>query len=276
MKVILSRKGFDSSNGGIVSPIFEDGTLVSFPIPSDDKDAFSDLQYEGTSYSDILLDLHYKGKSHCHVDPDLDQNRRKTKVDGWMPAFGQINQSAIYLKNNGIREGDLFLFFGNFHCVRNKGGHFEYIKKTGDFYKDKDLQVIWGYLQVGEIIDDPIEQGRLWWHPHSSENRKNNRTNIIFRASERLSLDESKPGAGLLSFRPERVLTAENCNKATWKKNPVYDVKNIVGNRKNSSKDPDRAIYYAGIWQELCLAESEECTKWARSLIVNENGTGRA
>ena len=47
------------------------------------------------------------------------------------------------------------------------------------------------------------------------------------------------------------------------------DVKNIVGNRKNSSKDPDRAIYYAGIWQELCLAESEECTKWARSLIVD-------
>jgi hypothetical protein len=108
MKVILSRKGFDSSNGGIVSPIFEDGTLISFPIPSDDKDTFSDLQYEGISYSDILLDLHYRGKSHCHVDPDLDQNKRKTKVDGWVPAFGQINQSAVYLKNNGIREGDLY------------------------------------------------------------------------------------------------------------------------------------------------------------------------
>ena len=106
MRVILSRKGFDSSNGGIVSPIFEDGTLVSFPIPSDDKDSFSDLQYEGVLYSDILLDLHYRGKDHCHVDPDLDQNRRKAKVDGWVPAFGQINQSAVYLKNNGIREGE--------------------------------------------------------------------------------------------------------------------------------------------------------------------------
>ena len=38
MKIILSRKGFDSANGGIVSPIMEDGTLVSFPIPSKDKD----------------------------------------------------------------------------------------------------------------------------------------------------------------------------------------------------------------------------------------------
>ena len=32
MKVILSRKGFDSANGGILSPIFEDGTMLSFPI----------------------------------------------------------------------------------------------------------------------------------------------------------------------------------------------------------------------------------------------------
>ena len=36
MKVVLSRKGFDSANGGIMSPIFEDGTMVSFPIPSKD------------------------------------------------------------------------------------------------------------------------------------------------------------------------------------------------------------------------------------------------
>ena len=43
MKIILSRKGFDSANGGIVSPIFEDGTMVSFPIPSDDEDTYDSL-----------------------------------------------------------------------------------------------------------------------------------------------------------------------------------------------------------------------------------------
>ena len=32
-------------NAGIVSPIMEDGTLVSFPIPSRDKDKFEDLFY---------------------------------------------------------------------------------------------------------------------------------------------------------------------------------------------------------------------------------------
>ena len=43
MKIILSRNGFDSANGGIVSPIMEDKTLVEFPIPSNDKDNFEDL-----------------------------------------------------------------------------------------------------------------------------------------------------------------------------------------------------------------------------------------
>ena len=129
MKVILSRKGFDSSNGGIVSPIFEDGTMVSFPIPSDDKDCFCDLHHEGISYSDILSDLGYKGKENCHVDPDLDQSRRITPIDKWMPAFGQIDASASYLKNIGIEEGDLFLFFGNFHHVVKPDGHFRYVKK---------------------------------------------------------------------------------------------------------------------------------------------------
>ena len=68
MKVILSRKGFDSSFGGYPSPILPDGTLISLPIPSmkyssslypkdktpkwktrDNKD------YYPLTYSDLLL-----------------------------------------------------------------------------------------------------------------------------------------------------------------------------------------------------------------------------
>ena len=122
MKIILSRKGFDSANGGIVSPIMEDGTLISFPIPSDDKDNFEDLIYRGQSYAKILQDLNYKEhpKYHnCHLDPDLTMDRRKDKIDGWCPIFGQVNSSAVYLlKNVDVEVGDLFLFFGNYHKVR--------------------------------------------------------------------------------------------------------------------------------------------------------------
>lgn len=268
MKVILSRKGFDSSNGGIVSPIFEDGTMVSFPIPSFDKDKFSDLHYNGVLYSDILTDLNYKGGEFCHVDPDLDIERRIKKIENWIPAFGQIDSSASYLKNIGIQNGDLFLFFGNFHFVKNEKGHYKYIRKSGDFYKDNDLQVIWGYLQVGEIIENPVEQEKLWWHPHSSIERRNNKTNIIITATKTLSFDNSKLGAGLLKYDVKRVLTLENSNKATWKYNTVYDLEHILSNRRNSAKNTDEGIYYAGIWQELGLAESDECSDWAKSIVL--------
>ncbi|MCR5746433.1 MAG: hypothetical protein K6G03_01885, partial [Lachnospiraceae bacterium] len=261
MKVILSRKGFDSSNGGIVSPIFEDGTMISMPIPSDDKDKFRDLNYKGTSYADILYDLGYKGVETCHLDPDLDSDRRIKPVNGWRAAFGQINSAASYLKNVGLSKGDIFLFFGNFHQVEYVSGHYKYVKKTGDFYKDKDLQVIWGYLQIGDIIDDNEVQKEFWWHPHSSEKRRNNKTNVIFTASERLSLDKSRPGYGILPFDKKRVLTGENCNKATWKMNEVYDPDHILCNRKNSARNPDNGIYYADIWQQIALCESKECIK---------------
>lgn len=268
MKIILSRKGFDSSNGGIVSPIMEDGTLISFPIPSDDKDKFDELIYNEHSYCKILSDLKYKGSATCHLDPDLTIGRRKIFIKNWVPIFGQINSSAVYLTNNvGVEVGDIFLFFGNFHKVKCVDGKYKYVKKTGDFYSDCDLQIVWGYMQVGEIITDPEKQKQYIWHPHSIEKRTNEKTNIMFLASEKLSFNESMPGAGVLNYRIDRVLTALNCTKATWNKREIYDVNNIVGNRKNSSKNVN-GIYYAGIWQELGLVESAECEEWAKSIIL--------
>ena len=270
MKVILSRKGFDTKNGGIPSPFFEDGTMISFPIPSTDEYTYQDFVYDGMEYAKILKDLHYKGNPNCHPDPDLDQSRRKSKCDGWVPAFGQINASATYLKNIGVEVGDLFLFFGNFHCVTNDNGTIKYIRNSGDFYKDNDIQVIWGYLQVGEILDSAELQRKLIWHPHSYERRTSSSTNLIFKAADTLSFDPSKPGAGLLSFDEKRVLTLYGCSKATWKWNEVYDPEHIYSKRKNSANDPRNGIYYSGVWQELGLKESDKCTEWAKAIISDK------
>ena len=102
MKIILSRKGFDSANGGIVSPIMEDGTLISFPIPSDDRDNFEDLIYGGQPYTKILQDLKYKKhpKYHnCHLDPDLTIDRRKTRLmDGVRFLDKSIHRQSIFWK----------------------------------------------------------------------------------------------------------------------------------------------------------------------------------
>ena len=272
MKVILSRKGFDSANGGIVSPIMEDGTLLTFPIPadSDDRDSFKDLMYCDRSYCEILADLKYKEDPtypNCHLDPDLSMDRRKQAIDDWRPIFGQVSSSALYLENSVlVKPGDLFLFFGNYHKVKYCDGKYEYVKRTGDFYSDNDLQVIWGYLQVGEIIRDPEAQRKYYWHPHAGDWYTKQTSNTMFLATERLTFNEELPGAGLLSYREDRVLTAPNCNKATWVKRSVYDVDSVIGNRKNSSKNPN-GIYYAGIWQELGLKETANSEEWAKSLI---------
>lgn len=39
MKIILSRKGFDSAAGGYTSPLFiNEGKLLSLPIPEDNEE----------------------------------------------------------------------------------------------------------------------------------------------------------------------------------------------------------------------------------------------
>ncbi len=135
MKIILSRKGFDSSNGGCPSPIMPDGTLLSMPIPSYDDDSFYDISWKGTTYADILEQICPKKTYYnCHIDPDI-RNNRIEKVQGWRPAFGQTGSAQGILSNAGVEPGDLFLFFGWFRQVEHtdKGYRFA-AKNQNDFY----------------------------------------------------------------------------------------------------------------------------------------------
>ena len=54
MKVVFSRKGFDSQYGGMPSPILSDGTLLSLPIPSkEDNTKYAGLTWNGKSYYEL-------------------------------------------------------------------------------------------------------------------------------------------------------------------------------------------------------------------------------
>ena len=59
--------------------------------------------------------------------------------------FGQGNQSASHLLNQGVKEGDLFLFFGWFRRLREDDGRLRFGTKS------EDAHIIFGWLQVGEI-----------------------------------------------------------------------------------------------------------------------------
>lgn len=110
MKVILSRKGFDSHYGKQASPILPDGTLLSFPIPSDDELTYSSVTWNEASIYGIIHLLNPKSaisaQSHCHLDPDL-RKESIPRLPGWVPAFGQTGSSLTELRDYEISTGIL-------------------------------------------------------------------------------------------------------------------------------------------------------------------------
>ena len=89
MKIIFSRKGYDSALGGIPSPIFPDRTLCSLPIPSEQSPCLGRVRFGATNLGRVVEQL--KGrygieKSGVHLDPDLDKDA-VPRMSGWLPCF---------------------------------------------------------------------------------------------------------------------------------------------------------------------------------------------
>ena len=151
-KLILSRKGFDTtSNGGRgPSPIFpDDDTMFSLPIPEDKEGSrevdLSTCDYETTyehlwhgdlNIGEVLEDLtrrkaEGKGKIkrtyRPHFDPDIDRDTLCHRPKEWRGLLGQAGGPQGQLSGN-VNEGDLFLFFGIYQRI------------------DKDREQRWHYL----------------------------------------------------------------------------------------------------------------------------------
>ena len=148
MKIIFSRKGFDSSAGGVPSPII-DGVPVSLPIPTSHRSK--------TTYDDLglgeVVEIATKGRisanNLCHHDPMFENGRC---------AFGQTAAAQGHLANHDIGVGDIFLFFGLFAGLDGSDRHHR----------------LFGYLQVEELMplganpgvaDQP--DGFSLRHPHT-------------------------------------------------------------------------------------------------------------
>jgi hypothetical protein len=234
MKLILSRKGFDSSAGGVASPIFPDGAMYSLPISADGaRTAYGSIAKgctaEGTDVGAVVEQLtrgRVRRAELAHFDPDLDAGALP-RLPGWRPAFGQTASARRHLDGCGVGVGDVFLFFGWFRQVARDGrGPWAYAR-TG-----RDLHVIFGWLQVGEVIPvEAIGVNRVltkhpWLrdHPHMHFSREDLRKdNVVYVASERLMLpgvgDTGLPGGGEVKrFREELALTDAGSNlRGVWR-----------------------------------------------------------
>ncbi|MCB0173539.1 MAG: hypothetical protein KDJ97_23665 [Anaerolineae bacterium] len=221
MKIIFSRKGFDSSSGGVPSPIFPDGKLLSLPIPDKNSPiAYKDIAWEDYNVGEIVESL-TKGKIppyyRAHLDPDINETSIR-RSNEWRPLFGQIGPSQGHLRNQGVSPGDLFLFFGLFQEV------LEDIGKLKRNPESSPKHILWGWFQIESSLRvDEIDRTQFEWamyHPHF--HGKRHKSNTIYLAKKTLDIPglngSTLAGAGTFSqFSDKLQLTTPNSSVSTWK-----------------------------------------------------------
>ncbi len=230
MKIVLSRKGFDSQYGGVPSPIFPDGTALSFPIPARHAPTeFRNLRWGNGSLGPIVEHL-TKGRvrevDRCHLDPDL-RIDALPRPPGWRPAFGQVGIAQSHLAREGVGAGDLFLFFGWFRPAESVGaGEWRYVQHAPSVHR------LFGWLQVSDVVTvgNDIQSARAAYpwlsaHPHLN-GRSWPPNNAIYIATRTLTIAGPEirvSGGGLFQHADDRLtLTAPGAAKRSQWRLPVW------------------------------------------------------
>jgi len=287
VKVILSRKGFDSGYGGWASPILPDGRMLSLPIPSSDGVVSYDQLSAGDaiSYLDIMHDLRRGAGdrfvlSHktwqprgreimAHLDPDLVASVT-ARLPGWRGIFGQSNAASSHLLKHNVGVGDLFLFFGRFRHAAPVDGHLSSVREY-------DMHAIWGYMLVGEILEGSHKTHFPDWavrHPHTQEcflDSPAHTHNQIFIAAPTIS-GTSIPGWGrffwdnrLRLTRPESPALCDWCLPRCFC--DVNDMTYHLGGKSRYGWHGD-TFWAAQKGQEFVIPEGHPAVEeWAMELV---------
>lgn len=215
MRVIFSRKGFDSATGGGPSPLLS-GRPCSLPIPTrmPTVTRYRDLHDDAARNVAALTRGRIRADDTCHLDPDLDP-AALSRRPGWRGALGQVGAAQSHLHNQAVAVGDLFLFWGLFQS--NTGA------PDWRFTGPREHRVF-GWLQVGEIWTvgndpAPVLAAHPWLHAHPHAQAGNwSASNAIYIATNELALKGQStdlPGWGLL--RTGYRLTAPESDKpSVW------------------------------------------------------------
>ena len=259
-KIILSRKGFDSSNGGMPSPILPDGTLLSLPIPfTEETQLYDELFYKDQSYKDIILELNPRFRDQrCHLDPDIYKNIVKVRDKEWNACFGQSHAAQTHLENSGVDVGDIFLFFGWYKQTEFVNNKLKFVRGA------PDLQVIFGYLEVGEKCTSDKDIDKLVWHPHSKGPSRFYRPNAIYTATKFL-MNTNLPGYGTFKISKDLILTKEGLSRAKWNLPNVFRGKPMTYHSDKSQKED--YFQSAMIGQEFVVESDSEITSWVLDII---------
>lgn len=283
MKIILSRKGFDSSiqGGGNSSVIYED-QFYPIPIPEAETSIrYADLEFQDTTYLRLMKDLKISQFTECHFDPFLSEKYLPPALSNWKKSLGQSGTALTVLENSDIGVGDLFIFFGWFKKVEKKKGKYSFTKMEN--YTRKGIHVIYGYLQVGEepvYLKDSEKVPPTWieTHPHYKFRDDYAQNNAIYIARDTFSENEKKPGAGIFHFNDELILTEPNSNRSKWLLPDCFhpdngvEIKYLKRDRWEKVSDSKTRVNANFRGQELVVLEdpNNDIKDWAIDLI-NQN-----
>ncbi|TMW71257.1 hypothetical protein [Alteribacter natronophilus] len=279
-KLILSRKGFDSSAGHGYSPYDpETGRYIVLPIPETAErgggPGYRDLELEPGYLSNIKAknlhelinhkSLNYSSKTKAvvnkhpaHYDPVTGRPPWHTNGPSY-GAFGQSDAAAGHLRNHGVGEGSVFLFFSRF-------------KPVSDRLHPLDLRMAWtdgayflyGWLKVGKVYtaanQDELPGEIRRQHPHGSPEDFDNRSNnIIFTAADRLFDDCDIPGTGVFPKLTDDLLLSspEHRNKPTvWKLPSFFQEEKYCPTYLNAPRTLKDRWFHCGEDSGLCYVQS--------------------
>ena len=286
MKVILSRKGFDSSWGGFPSIILPGGQMISFPIPVKKPEigiGAKDIHYidEGKTLANYLEDLKIPlQEDGYHVDPEVQNikiDNQKSFIERGYGTLGQCSAAASHLANNGIYAGEIsekdpaiFLFFGWFCKTEIENNTIKYI---GNPLVD-GFHAIWGYLIAVEAIEilDISKHPELKEHLHyrnkNHKEYKKGDKNIIFigkfgtfNYSDNLRLTYFDDDKKNHKKRRTKWAIPSFINEMTYNNNRI---------RKGKTKENKLIIDAASRGQEFVItkADEEKMKKWLEKIGI--------
>lgn len=278
MRIILSRKGVDSGNCKASNLVLFDcqgkSEMIMIPIPSsNDKIAYKDVTFSKDKEKDLYVKNYLKNfkidlSSPCHMDPNLSNYLDEMNFLG---SVGQIESSQSHLENQKIQKDDLFIFFGKYEIQKFSPTKVERIAK--------DKHIMFGYLQIGEIIypnslkkeERASYEKKYPWiknQPHwNFEKYKNIESNRIYIAREKCSFDENIKGFGMFNFSEDLILTKNGRSISQWElPKPLMNLKITYHNESNCKEDYFKS---ASRGQEFVIEKNEKAEKWAVELIKN-------
>jgi hypothetical protein len=237
MKVIFSRKGFDSAAGKAPSPIIC-REPISLPIPTERR---SETSYHVMGLGKIVEQI-TKGQigagNLCHEDPMFLNGR-------W--AFGQAGAAQSHLERNEVGIGDVFLFFGLFASLDGRDRHHR----------------IFGYMEVEEVR-------RLGSRPSKSDNPKGFQRRHPHTIGEWNENNTLYLGSGIKAktAHPYLRLTKPGASPSVWNVPAWLKEAGLTYHDNPIRWADDKELYVASRGQEFVsdIGERAAPRKWLRTV----------